>query len=204
MRNKYLFPEESINLITEVTKALQDTRKLWEHYKNTKKWKEQYFYDLANEVSKRLTQIELILNKIVEYEDISRLIGQKVLLFSLQKPTQVPSDLLNEESKITTEVELLTESFYYISFRMISTISLILDKLHIKKRSKGILFVRNLLIEHPEKTSQIYTLSFANISPTGPLIKNARSKNDKGVYQDPGLYLNIKEMLNEIKIGLNQ
>jgi hypothetical protein len=97
------------------------------------------------------------------------------------------------------ELEVMTEAFYYFAFRVRTILR---KKLPDFKgfEAPGTRDVRNHLIEHPTKA---LSFNFTFASPgTGPILKLFRS--EAGVPFDRGLYLNAKELAENLRRRLDR
>jgi hypothetical protein len=91
-----------------------------------------------------------------------------------------------------TEIQLLTEAFYYSAFRFRQIAR---KELGWKKfDAQGVRIVRNDLLEHPHETDS--NPNFAYGVPEGPRIK-LFGPPSRG-FIDPGLYVNAKEFIDAL------
>ena len=97
---------------------------------------------------------------------------------------------------LATEIELLTESFYYVAFRLEGLLG---DKLKLMYRPKKIRRVRNQLIEHPEKAHGPVNpnFTFGSDLETGPIIKQFGERGEDA-HNDEGLYVNAGEAIERL------
>lgn len=107
---------------------------------------------------------------------------------------------IKRQGETSIEEIILTEAFYYISWRCVSVLSHVFPKL--KGRVKGVDMVRNKLIEHPyDLSSGIFDTSYAIAVPGGPKIKALRFRSKKMNHIDRGLWVNFDEfMVQTIKV----
>lgn len=146
-------------------------------------------YDLIEEALKRFTQLTILMDKIDEL---------------VKKSNRFWKNISNKKSpkgqpyyKTLNELELLTESFYYIAHRLIK----ILRKLPYFKgfECKAVSNVRNKLIEHADdETDPIVLNTFNPLGSKGPIIKWIRLERQKNIFIDRGLYYNASTFLNKL------
>lgn len=171
--------------------------------------------DIANEVEKRLRQLDYLYKIIMEkHEKIMRLISKEYFFEqNLRKKLQMPGGTITipkseetyEKENLFFEVELLTESFYYIAGRMRTAIrkSKSLPGLETFE-CEGARNVRNKLLEHAEgKDSGVLTQSFGVGGEEGPTLKAARQKEQEEIFPDAGLESNALEIKNNLETLLD-
>jgi hypothetical protein len=167
--------------------------------------------DLAIEVNKRLKQLAWLYKLIARRES-------KCLELTLREHRR--RDRLRKELGITSgsitfqhtrdsrkidrlmfEIELYTESFYYLAHRM----SKILQ--HPSKplpglqsfECKGVRDARNKLLEHVEKKdSKIFAQSFGVGGEDGPTLKIDREPGQENLFLDKGIRTNAQEMCGNL------
>jgi hypothetical protein len=100
------------------------------------------------------------------------------------------------------EMELYTECFYYVSHRL----KKIIDYYPGLKDFKplAVINVRNNLIEHPHGIHGVTFPSFGLGNPNGPVIKGARTEEEKNKSVDHGLYKNALEYRELLEAVLHQ
>lgn len=196
-----LFPEETLQTIHSVNQNLATVSRLWQKFYNTS-GKSISNADLAIEVDKRFRQLKLLLSRIVKLEERARFNGYLVLQASMRDRSKAPNELLKSSNKIGFQIELYTETCYYLAFRLICVAAKIVGNPKIKSGSRGVILVRNQFIEHSEKNGGITTVSFGHVGPYGPQVKPGRTASQVNPYLDPGLYKNMEEMLTAISVGL--
>jgi hypothetical protein len=178
--------------------------------------------DLGCEGRHRITQLDYLIEKIREAQNDAIAITErqrkdfkKWIEYTIAnnldiEKTPAPSNInmTEDEStkyqKLSFELELYTEHFYYIAFRL-RTIFRNLPKLN-KVESSGIRDVRNKLIEHPDKDkdSQIFIQSFGfGNTESGPVIKAIRYNEQTEVFPDKGLFINADELKLNLEKVLN-
>lgn len=142
--------------------------------------------DLGIEVRKRIIQLNYIIGRVKQLENMCNNTGAVFdeLLFG----------------KRLLEMELLTEAFYYFAGRIRTILR------NGKKRKslipglssfecEGIRNTRNKLLEHAEeKDSQVSIPSFSWGGPQGPVIRALRYSGQEKIFPDRGLYENAEEM----------
>ena len=148
---------------------------------------EGYNLDLANEVCRRLKQLSFLCERIDSYEKHFALVSIK--------------DLQTYEN-VLFKLELYAECFYFVTWRICSILQHkthnILAYLNTFE-AKGVCDVRNQLIEHPEKESQIFMQSFMCGGDEGPVLKNARPVGDEFQIRDKGLWVNAGEFKDNLE-----
>jgi hypothetical protein len=64
--------------------------------------------------------------------------------------------------------------------------------------ARGVLMVRNQLLEHPEKTSRVFNRAGSSGGHEGPAIKGSRFVYEPQEPRDPGLYMNAAELKEKV------
>ncbi|WP_100614340.1 hypothetical protein [Confluentibacter citreus] len=104
-----------------------------------------------------------------------------------------------ESMKVLFEAKLYTEMFYYKAFRLRNIIRYS-GGLGKNFECIGIRNIRNILLEHPEKSGFIYIYNFGlGIKDIGPILKTGNPENDEK-FKDIGLFKNA----TEFKINLEK
>lgn len=169
--------------------------------------------DLAQETRKRIEQLNflhlMINEKQHRYFDLHwRLIGDGSLEEKIKKAggsiTVVGSEEMKEMKDLMFEIELYTESFYYLAGRMYT----ILKKGFLPGLKSfeciGARDVRNKLLEHADgKQSQVYIQSFGLGGDQGPTLKIERPTGQSHIFPDAGLYANAEEIRANLERLLN-
>jgi hypothetical protein len=169
--------------------------------------------DLWTEVNKRLTQLEWL------YERISRkhakcleLQWREVRRTDRLRQNQISGSIRGLESadsrkvgRLMFEIQMFTESFYYLAGRM---------RTAIRKgplpglgtfECTGARNVRNKLLEHPEgKDSQVFLQSFGVGGEAGPTLKVERPNGQEMIFPDAGLWSNAAEIKNNLEVLLDR
>lgn len=96
------------------------------------------------------------------------------------------------------KAEILNESFYVFSFRVIDISRAVSQNLFKKKplvsEPSGIINVRNHLIIHPERSrSAVLSLSFSLSEELGGVLKSRRESHETDAEPDAGLWANARE-----------
>ena len=100
--------------------------------------------------------------------------------------------------RLMSELETLTEAFYWISFRTKSVISKLPGLRNFDPI--GVRNVRNKLLEHPEGAdSGVIWGGFASGGPMGPVLKAPRYDHQTDIWPDAGLFANAIEFSNDLK-----
>ena len=160
--------------------------------------------DLAQETRKRIEQLNflyrLIDEKQLRYFDLHwKLMGDGSVEQKIKSAggtmTFVGSDEMAEMKALMFEIELYTESFYYLAGRMFT----ILKKGFLPGLQSfqcvGARDVRNKLLEHADgKQSQVYIQSFGIGGDQGPTLKIERPAGQQHIFPDAGLYANAEEI----------
>lgn len=159
------------------------------------------YNDFGIEARKKLCQINKIVKRI---EILDSKLGKLPLMFMKNYTLKQASKKLTIKSfKDLEELEFLSECFYYFAHRLIKIIKLLPG--FKKFESKRIMIVRNHLIEHPEgKNSGVLMSSFACGGNSGPVIKGARYSSQININKDSGLYVNAKELKENLSLILMQ
>lgn len=105
---------------------------------------------------------------------------------------EIPRSNHKKSDKFAFKAKLYSEMFYYKAFRLRNIIRYS-GGLGKKFECEGIRNVRNILIEHPEKSDFIYIYSFGlGMKEIGPVLKTGNPENDKK-FKDIGLFKNATE-----------
>lgn len=139
------------------------------------------------EISFRLNQLDFLRSKIKYYE----------------KKYDVRS------KHHTLALRTYSESYYFISFRIIEIFQKVFKVSSIRNKSKGITLVRNLLIQHKNSfDSSLW--SFGWSSDKGSMFNQSKlikqnSSSHTQTQRDPGLYQSVNEFYkaieDELKLG---
>ena len=152
--------------------------------------------NLSLEATKRLEQLSYLLERLYKLEQRMRIQIQKDI------PTMVVAKTLNgdffkRQESIGKQIEIYTEAFYYLAFRLRVIIKLLPNLKSFE--ATGVLIVRNKLIEHSQGQDSLITdSSFGHIGSNGPQVKPARSSKSVGRFMDKGLYANAEELINNL------
>ena len=167
---------------------------------------------LAMEVKKRIEQLDFLYKKIMDmhlncmslvwkeqqYLESIRMLAERTGAGSV---TVEKSDERREIDKLMFEIELLTESFYYLAGRMRTILthsSKPLPGLH-RFECVGARNVRNKLLEHAEgPDSRIFLQSFAVGGDQGPTLKVERPAGQENIFPDAGLEANASEIKDSL------
>ena len=166
---------------------------------------------LAMEVKKRLEQLDYLYKKIMDkhsrcmrlaWREQSRLepLMQRVREVGGSITVQKSDDRL-EIDKLMFEIELLTESFYYLAHRVRTLLTHKSKPLPELSRfeCKGARDVRNKLLEHPEKDGGVFLQSFGVGGDKGPTLKVKRPAGQEMIFPDAGLKANATEIKNNLE-----
>jgi len=167
-------------------KFLDSTIRLFEDYRNKMKNKKpkSYNLNLSNEIHLRLWQLSFICDKILHYEKI------------VTKPTSSIEDR-RKCTRFFDEGIVFAEAFYFFAWRIMTITDHYTNPLPglkgLKGRAKGVVIVRNCLIEHPERPEEkIFMISYGWDS-NGPKLKNVRPVGQSFEISDNGFWKNAKE-----------
>lgn len=159
--------------------------------------------DLALEVRKRIEQLdflyELIDQKQLRHNDIYlRMMNDGMLEKTKESGgslTFIGFPEFGEMRQLLFEIELYTESFYYLAGRMRT----VLHKGLLPRLSGfecvGARDVRNKLLEHADgRESRVFVQSFGIGGDQGPTLKIERPGGQETIFPDAGLYKNAEEI----------
>jgi len=178
---------------------------LIELYDKFYRWKDKtdnkFNKDLGCEIRARMKKCNWLLLRINELEEESDKYYQMYVKMMHGGPKPDKS-IIERDNEISDEMELMTECFYFMAFRLLKALKSITEFKNLK--SDGITIIRNKLLEHPEdKDSQIWINSFAHHGPKGPVLKAVRYNYQKDIFPDKGLYFNASELIDNISKIIN-
>jgi hypothetical protein len=172
--------------------------------------------DLALEVRKRIAQLQHLFNGIdgkhLRYMELT--LREHRRMESLRRELKITGPVNIEKSEahlemeeLIFEIELWTESFYYVAGRMRTILtngSKPLPGLD-SFECVGARNVRNHLLEHPEgRSSGIFTQSFGVGGDQGPTLKIERETGQENIFPDAGLWANAEEIRKNIEALLDR
>lgn len=162
-------------------KFFDSTIKLYEAYRSKmlEETPKEYDSALSYELLHRLRQLSFIYEKVRSYNQ------------------KITNPISATNVRITnTEGAVFAETFYYFAWRIMTFTDHKTNPLPglrgLKKRVKGILLVRNCLIEHPEG-KKIFNISYSWSDAEGPRLKIARPAGQSFEISDRGLWINAQE-----------
>lgn len=164
--------------------------------------------DRGCELRKRLKQLSRLSEKIISIdsattarlEQIGKLHEQAI---ASGKAADIPREWFCENLIQEEDLELYTETFYYLAFRARTLIRSFPGLSSFE--AKGIRDVRNHLLEHPEgNSSGVHINSFAHGGVCGPVIKGLRYDHQADLHKDRGLYVNLEEFIVGYKSKLER
>jgi len=132
---------------------------------------------LACEAVRRFQQLELLLGLIYKLES------------RLREAFARPNAYVGA---ISFELITFVEAFYYFAWRLREVLRQ-LPRLK-KFDATGIRYVRNHLIEHPEKKSHLLRQAFAFDPKRGPVLKPINMEQRDPRVSDKGLWENVREL----------
>ena len=118
----------------------------------------------AQEVARRLNQLEIFAKCI---DKIEREIAKKLLAFHNLFPQIVELPQKPFRSKQEKQIAFV-ESYYLLAWRMLEAAKHVRGFEKIDKQAKGIVTVRNRLIQHPE-CNGVYEWSWTTVGTTGDI-----------------------------------
>lgn len=144
-----------------------------------------YNLALSDEVHFRLWQLSFICEKVLHYEQI------------VIRPETSKKELC-KQTRLFDEGIVFAEAFYFFAWRIICIVSNETKSLPglkgLKKKAKGVVLVRNCLIEHPEKAKEkIFIVSHSWGKKDGPKLKVARPPGQTFEIKDSGFWINAQE-----------
>lgn len=173
--------------------------------------------DLAAEVKKRLEQSDYLYKVIMEKHSRSMELLWEENRFDLdslrEKIREVGGSVTKpkskeqiEREKLIFEMELLTESFYYLAGRVRTAITKSKPFPSLESfECEGVRNVRNKLLEHVEgKDSKVLFPSFGVGGEQGPTLKPYRPNGQENIFPDKGLEANATEFKNNLEKLLDQ
>lgn len=151
--------------------------------------------DLGSEVRERLEQLQFIINKVHDL---------RTSLANLPK-LRLTSEQTLQLDNILLEMKVLTESFYYLAFRIRTIVrngNGYLPGLQ-NFECVGVRNVRNKLLEHAEgKDAMVAINSFGVGLGQGPILKAVRLTTQVDIFPDKGLFINAIEFAKNLEAHL--
>lgn len=167
--------------------------------------------DAGIEVRKRLQQLNFLIDKVYELQiEGAGIQHRHGIAFSSYMEyasannvditkVKVPDEIymspkeVKRLNEICFELEVNTESFYYLAGRLRALLKHGFTVLK-NFEAVGVRNVRNKLLEHTEgNDSKISIVSFAWGNSCGPVVRAIRYKEQLDVFPDGGLFLNAEE-----------
>jgi len=168
--------------------------------------------DLASEVRKRLEQLDYLYKVIMEkherYMELSRKEYGGDLDAYKEKIRAAGGSIIKPKSeekiqmdKLALEIEVFTESFYYLAHRTrVILRNSIFPFQGLKSfECEGVRNVRNKLLEHPEKEGKILVQNFGMGGEQGPTLKPDRPEGQENIFPDAGLRANTLEFKDNLE-----
>lgn len=173
-----------------------------EYYRREDRTNPSFNREVAGEARKRLVQLSRILERVIALEQEAQS-TQLPLGMHEKGDNEAVDKTIYRLIEVGTELEFLTEAFYYFAFRLRRIIRGLPGLSGFE--CKGVRDVRNKLIEHPEGSdSNVYMLSFGYAGEQGPVIKAIRYDNQTDIYSDSGLFVNATELKENLERRLSQ
>ena len=200
-------------MILKSTKILFD-----EYYRYQDATNPKFNKDAAAEAGERLEQLDRILSKVnkleaesEKYIEYTKSVLDRVHAEApdftdsrtwndeLKALYQTLSDSKRNQERLAVNQELMdwTEAFYYFAFRARQLLRLLPGVKNFE--CVGVRDVRNHLIEHPEKQSKVFLISFGWGGASGPAVKALRVDDQKDIFVDKGLYVNAQEFKEDLE-----
>lgn len=190
--------------------VIEKFNKYWDKMNTEKPSK--FNQDLASEVRKRLEQLDYLYKFIMEKHDEYIKLSRKETNWDLDAygdkiREQGGSRIIPESAehikkvKLGLEIEVFTESFYYLAHRTrVIFRNSIFPFPGLKSfECEGVRNVRNKLLEHPEKEGKILVQNFGMGGGEGPTLKPIRPEGQENVFPDSGLIANTLEFKDTLE-----
>src|SRR5262245_2398632 len=185
-------------VVVDLLAQFATARQLFFAYREELRRRKTAHSGLVNEAYKRLSQAEFIIDRV---ERLERSHDQLHVRGPRSATPKSDAAHIKRRASLVLEIELLTESFYYVTWRLRDVL-----RDHVpgfkKFEATGVRTVRNELLEHP-KDAPNPGFTWGNVLPRGPRIKPfgyetppVRRHPQDLPGKDPGLYANAQEMLN--------
>lgn len=192
-----------------------------EYYRHQDSTNTDFNKDAASEAGSRLEQLDRVLSKVASFEvsdnEFIEYFNYVLSRIDKEAPDPTNSGTWNGELKalyksmqqragsverreIRHEIIFLTEAFYYFAFRTREVLRLLPGLA--KFECVGVRDVRNHLIEHPEKQSKVFIVSFGWGGKNGPTVKALRYNYQEDIFVDKGLYINAQEFKENLEVRL--
>ncbi|MFG1312854.1 hypothetical protein [Xanthobacter autotrophicus] len=166
--------------------------------------------DQAADAEMRIRQAVMILTRIDELLAYHRQIEAQIAFnFDLYKidpdraisefrdRCQGPTAVALKSFENSDWLHLLTEQFYWVTFRARSALRHLPDLG--KFDAQGVRNMRNKLIEHPEgRDSLIFNAGFGFGGPRGPILAASRTDQQSNRWPDAGLFPNAEEFATNL------
>ncbi len=211
--------------VLQTVEMFEHAERLWMEYVRRSGWPEtDERHEVAAEVSVRLRQLSHIILRIRQWEDRLRasqpsprqlqewlrlcaerdLVGREVTIEDHISVFGIPSERF-PKIEDWEDLSVWTESFYYFAFRL----QKLLQRADLGVRrveAKGIAFVRNQLIEHPESHPAKVHRQWTIYTTDGPVLRHegavvvATDGTTHAVGSfDAGLFSNAEELRQELE-----
>jgi hypothetical protein len=162
--------------------------------------------DLAAEVVERLQQLNYIIHQL---DEIDSQFGKMVTIEVINERGEKEhyNAAHERDQHLQFVMRLLTESFYYFSFR---ARQILRNKVHAfpglgSFEAVGVRDVRNHLIEHPEgELSRVFNRTFMWSPDTGMHLKPSRHEWENSSFVDVGIKANAKEFAERLSAALDR
>jgi len=208
-------PNIHLNSRKRVLGMFEQTIILFDRYRHRMESDPSFNRDLAYEVAERLKQVDFLVERVrtlertlMEPQDarsalfrahIADLQARNIPFESVPVPAgmAISKQEFDESQRLTFEMKLFTESFYYLAGRIRTILRNQIFPMPglTKFECLGIRNVRNKLLEHAEgKDAQVRLHSFACGGPQGPVLRAIRYVGQESIFPDNGLYSNAEEL----------
>ncbi len=158
-----------------------------------------YMPILLAEAKKRIRQLRRLLMITFQLSDRIHSLQPQIAAIPPFEGSDPPT-LVVELLEATDSIEMYTEAFYYIAWRLRQVIRSLPELKSFDPR--GVRFVRNHMIEHPEKHSQDVLWAFSINNDVGPVLLRASGADERAL--DRGLWPNATEFAGMLREKLEK
>ncbi len=158
---------------------------------------DEYHPILLAELKKRVRQARMVLQIAIQWHNQVIALRPHITRATSYEGADPPQVIL-EMSNATEALEMYTEAFYFVAWRL-HQVANMLPHLH-KFKSPGVLIVRNHLIQHPERHGRKGIWAFMVSGTGGPVLARMRQTADSTL--DMGLWHNAQELSRNLRHAL--